>query len=166
MKDIGRVTKPMAEVDSSMRMVTSMMATGKTIELMDTANTPTLMVLNTRDTGLTTSNTVKERSTGQMVPNTKETTNLGKRTDMVNSFGLTNHPTLVTLWTIIFMGMESIDGLTVVNTQATGSAIRCTEMVFSPGLTEESTKVNISMTKNRVMVFSLGLTEDNMMDTG
>ena len=87
----------MAEEDSSMQMVTSMMATGKTTELMDTANTPTLMVLNTRDTGLTTSNTVKERSTGQMVPNTKETTNLEKKTDMVNSFGLINHPTLATL---------------------------------------------------------------------
>jgi hypothetical protein len=64
------------------------------------------------------------------------------------------------------MVMESIDGLTVVNIQAIGSAIRCMAMVFSRGLTEENMKVNILMIKNKVMVSSLGQTEDNTMATG
>ena len=143
-----------------------MMATGRTIELMDTANTLTPMVLNTRDTGSMTSNMVKVKSTGQMVLNTKETTNLVKKTGMDNSFGLINHPMQVILSTIIFTGMESIDGLTVVNILAIGSAIRCMVQVFSRGRTEENMKVNILMTRNRDMVSSPGQTEGNTMDTG
>jgi len=51
MRDTGNTIKPMAEEDSSMLMVISMMVTGKMIKLMDLDNTLTLTVPSTKDIG-------------------------------------------------------------------------------------------------------------------
>ena len=51
MKDTGNSTKPMAEEDSSMLMVISMMVTGKMIKHMDSDNILTLTVLSMKVIG-------------------------------------------------------------------------------------------------------------------
>lgn len=67
-----------------------MMGTGKTTKPMDSANTLTLMEPNTRDIGLTTSNMAREKNTGQMVLNMKETISMERRMEWASSIGLTN----------------------------------------------------------------------------
>jgi len=57
---------------------------------MGLVNTLTLTVPLTKDTGRKINNTVKEKSTGQMAPNTQAITSMEKRKDMVNSNGLTD----------------------------------------------------------------------------
>ena len=68
-----------------------MMDTGKTTKLMDSANILTLTEPNTRDTGLTTSNMAREKNTGQMVLNMKETISMARRMEWASSIGLINH---------------------------------------------------------------------------
>ena len=64
------------------------------------------------------------------------------------------------------MDTENINGLTVVNSQVTGSAIRCTVLASSHGLMVGDTKVNIMMKRNKVMESLRGLTAGNMMVHG
>ena len=142
------------------------MATGRTTELTDTGNTLTLTELSTKDTGLTTSNTVKARSTGLMVPNTRATTNLVRKTDMDSSCGQTNHPTPAISSTIISMATESIDGLMDVNTPATGCVTRCMAAASLLGPMAESMRVSTLTIRSKDMVFSRGQMEDNTTATG
>jgi len=148
-KDTGKWIKPMAEEDLSMLTETSMMATGRTIRLMDTDNTPILMVLSTKDIGLMISNTVKEKNIGQMVPNTKVITNSERKMDLENSTGPTKALMLVNLLITIFMETENTNGLIIENMKDNGSPIRCTEEVSSHGPMEENMKVITTMTKKQ-----------------
>jgi hypothetical protein len=66
-----------------------MMDTGRMTRLMDMDNTLIPMVLNMKDIGLTISNTVKEKNTGQMVHSTKETISSERKMEMVISTGPT-----------------------------------------------------------------------------
>ena len=67
-----------------------------------------------------TNNMDKVKNTGQMVHNMKEPINTVKKTDMVNSFGLTNLLTVVLLSITTFMVTENIDGLITENTLEIG----------------------------------------------
>lgn len=64
------------------------------------------------------------------------------------------------------MDTENTNGLTVVNSQVTGSAIRCTVPDSLHGLMVGATKVNIMMIKSKDMVSLRGLTAGNMMAHG
>ena len=72
MKDIGRMIRPMEEVDSSMQMAIFMMDTGKMIRLMVLDNIPILTEHSTRANGVMTSSTAKVKKSGPMVQNTRE----------------------------------------------------------------------------------------------
>ena len=74
MRDTGRMTRLMVEVDLFMLMEMSMRVNGKMIKHMDMESTCTQMVLNTKDIGGKTSNTVKAKRHGQTEPATKVTT--------------------------------------------------------------------------------------------
>lgn len=108
----------------------------------------------------------KERNTGLMVLNMKEPINLERKTDMDNSFGLTNLLTVEHSSTIIFTVMESTDGPIIESTQETGSITKCMEQVYSPGPMEENMKVTTMMIRNKDMVFSHGRMDVNMMVSG
>ena len=97
-----------------------MMDIGRTIKLMGLGSTHILMVHNMKAIGSMTSNTDKEKNTGQMVHNTKEPINTVKKTDMVNSCGLINPLTAVPLSIIIFTVMVNIDGPITENTLEIG----------------------------------------------
>ena len=166
MKDIGKMIKPMEEVDLSMLMEISMMDTGKTIKLMDMGSILTPTVLNMKDTGSMTSSMVKVKNTGQMVLNTKVIIHLVKRMDLVNSIGLINHHMLETLLIIIFTVMENTSGQIKENIKVIGSQTKCMEQVLSRGLMEESMKVTTTMTKNKDTVNLPGQMEECTMATG
>ena len=129
------------------------MDTGRTIRPMVLVNTLTLMVLNTKGTGKMISKMEKEKSTGQMVPSTKDNTSSVKRTDMDSSSGLTDLVTTETLLTIIFMARVLIPGLMAEFTMETGNRIKCTEEVCSHGPMVVSTKENMLMIKNTAMAY-------------
>ena len=72
MMDIGRMIRPMEEVDSSMQMAIFMMDTGKMIRLMVLDNIPILTEHSTRANGVMTSSTAKVKKSGPMVQNSRE----------------------------------------------------------------------------------------------
>lgn len=149
-----------------MLMETFMMGIGRTTRPMAMDNILILMELNMKVTGLMISSMDKEKSTGQMVHNMKATTNLEKRMGLVNFYGLTNLLIVVTLWTIIFMVVGSIDGPISESTLEIGFRTKCMDPESSRGPMGENMKENIMMTKNKVMEFSLGQMEDNTMVIG
>ena len=63
---------------------------------------------------------VRVKSTGLMVHNMKETTNLEKKMAMAHSFGLINLLTKEILSTITYMAMELTNGLTIESIPAIG----------------------------------------------
>ena len=73
-----------------------MTVSGKMTKRTASESTPIPTELNTKDIGSMTSNMVKERKSGLMVLNTKETINLVKRTGSENFYGLIDPPMKVT----------------------------------------------------------------------
>ena len=65
-----------------------MMDSGKTIKLMALESILIRMEPSTKVTGSMTSNTDREKKSGQMVLSMKEIISLGKRTDSENFYGL------------------------------------------------------------------------------
>jgi hypothetical protein len=165
-KVIGNATKLMVVEDSFMLMETFMTDIGRMIKPMDMDNILIPMVLNTKATGSTISSTVKAKSTGQMVHNTKEHINSVKRTDMDNSSGPIDLATMETLLTIIFTARVHIPGLMAEFTMETGNRIKCTEEVYSHGPMVGSTKENTSTIRNKDMESSTGQMVVSMMGTG
>ena len=108
----------------------------------------------------------KEKKNGLMVRSMKATTNSAKKMDLESFYGLTDLHTKETSETIIFTDTENTNGPMVENSQETGYAIRCMEVVFSLGLMAEDIKVSTTMTKNKVMEFSRGQMEENTMGHG
>ena len=80
-----------------------MMETGRMTRLMAMVAILTPMELSTKGIGKTISNTEKVTNNGLMALNTLAATSLARRTVKVSSFGLTSHPTMVTLWTTTSM---------------------------------------------------------------
>ena len=142
------------------------MDTGGMTKHMATVNTLTQMEQSTKAIGSTTSSTDKAKKNGLMGRSMKETTNSAKKTGLESSYGLTDPSTKVNSSTTISMVMESISGPTAENSQATGSAIRCKEKVYSHGMMEDAIREITLMIKNTVMVFLLGLTAGSMMANG
>lgn len=116
----GRTTRPTEEEDSYMPMAIFTMVTGKMTKHMDSVNILILTELSTRGIGLTTNNMEKVKNIGLMARNMKEIISMEKKMDLGLSFGPINPLTKVILLTIIFMGMELINGQTTENTLVIG----------------------------------------------
>ena len=149
-----------------MLMVIYMMESGKMTKHMVLASTPILTEQNMRVIGLMTSNTVKEKKSGQMVLSMKVIINSERRMEKVNSYGQTDLRMKVSFWITIYMVMESTNGLMEENSLVIGYAIRCMGRVYLPGLMEEDMKVTITMIKNRELECSYGQMVGNMMVHG
>jgi hypothetical protein len=88
MKDGGKTIRLMERADSFMLMETYMMVIGEKTKHMDSVFTVTWMVLSTKETGRKINNMAKEQKHGQMVLVMKETMLRGRNTAMVNLLGL------------------------------------------------------------------------------
>lgn len=142
------------------------MASGKTIRRMVLENTPILTEPSTKVTGLMTNSTDREKKSGLMVLNMKETTNSAKKMAMVNFYGLIDHHTRVDFLTITYMATENINGPMGENLLEIGFVTKCMVRVYSLGPMAEDTKANIMMTRSKVMEFSYGQMVDSMMELG
>jgi len=165
-KATGKMTWLMEKVDSFMLLEIYMMDILKKIRLMAMGNILTPMALNIKDIGLMTYSMGKAVSSGQMALNTKVIISSGKKMAKVNFCMQTNQVMMVILLKTIFMALENISGLTVVNTKETGSMARCMEMALLSGLMVENLTVNILMTISKATVYSHGLMEEGMMVAG
>ena len=87
MKDIGKLIRPMAVADSYTPMATFMPDTGKMTRPTVSASTRTRTAPSMKATGLTINNMVKVKSTGLMVRNMKDSTNMEKKTVTASFFG-------------------------------------------------------------------------------
>ena len=135
-------------------------------KLTDTVNTPTPMVQNMKATGSMTNSTVKEWKNGLMVPSTRVHTNLEKKMDTANFYGLICRLMKVTFWTTIFTDLESIDGLTAVFSKVTGFAIKCMAAVTSVGPMVAHTLATTTTTKSKDTAYSHGLMVASTTATG
>lgn len=133
---------------------------------MASVNTPTQMVLSTRDIGLMISNTVRAKKSGPMVLNMKATTSSARRMVSASSYGQTCQATVVTSEIITFMDMANTNGLMGVSSQATGLTTKCMVAAYSLGQMVESIKVSTLMTRRPAMVCSLGLMVGNTTECG
>lgn len=113
-----------------------------------------------------TSNTVKEKSSGQTELNTKEIIEMVKRRVTASFCGLTPRHTRETSKIMTFKVLESIDGQIKGNSTASGSPTKCMVQVYLLGLMAENMKDSIMTTKNMVTEYSPGQTEEYMMDFG
>ena len=161
MKDIGRMIRPMEEVDSSMQMVIFMMDTGKMIRLMVSGNIPILTEHSTRANGVMTSSTAKVKKSGPMVPSTRGIIISEKSMALDNSTGQIILLIQEISLTTTFKVTASIAGPTQENTQVIGSATRCTAKEYSHGPTRESMKECTMMIRNRVTEYSFGQMVEN-----
>ena len=82
---------------------------------MDLASIHIRMAPCIKVTGSTISSTARVKKSGQMVHNTKETTNLAKRMALVSFYGLIGLCMRESLSITIFMVKESTNGQTVEN---------------------------------------------------
>ena len=142
------------------------MENGKTIKHMDMVFTITLMVPDTKDSGLKINNTEKVRRFGQMVLVMRASTKMERSTVTESSFGLTDQLTPVTSLITTFMVQASTPGLMVDNITVNGLTIKCTELGSSPGTMAEDMKVSTSTTKNKAKECLPGLTVENMTVSG
>lgn len=106
------------------------------------------------------------KKNGQMVPDMKDNTKMGKRKEEENSSGLMVLRMMESSTTIIFTVKDIIDGLTVEPSMVIGNSTRCMAMVFSLGLMAEGMKENISKIRNKVMVRFIGQMVGNTLDNG
>jgi len=93
MRATGKMIRLMVEEDLYTLMEIFTMVSGKMTKPMALVNTLILTVPSMKATGLMINNMVKERKNGQMVRNMKEIINSVKKMALENSYGLTDHHT-------------------------------------------------------------------------
>ena len=125
-----------------------------------------LMELSTRDTGLMTSKTVREKKIGQTVLNMKAITRKERSMVTASSSGLTDHPTMENSVRIRLKAAVGTLGLMVASMTERGTTTRCMAKACSAGLMEESTRASISMIRKKVMVCLLGQMEGSTTAAG
>jgi hypothetical protein len=157
MRDIGRMTWPMARAALFTLMEMFTRVNGLMTRLMEEELTFIWMVLSTLETGEKINNMASELKRGLMGLVMRATMSMGRSMEPVLSNGLMVACTLGNSIIITFMGKECILGPMVENTKENGETIKCMAEEHSNGLMEESTWENTLMIKSKAMVNSFGL---------
>merc|ERR1712217_714452 len=141
-------------------------ANGKTIRLMATEYTTTLMDPSTKDSGRMTSSTAKALKFGQMAQNMLANTPMVTRRERDSFLGPMDPAIMANLLTMIFMEKACISGPTSENMMDSGLEIECTAMASFRGLTIGPTKANTRMTRRMVLGLSNGQMVENTKASG
>lgn len=165
MKVTGRTIKLMEKADSFMLIRMSTWEIGRTIKRMVMVSIYMLMVPNTKENGSMINSKAKVKKSGKTVLSLKVNTWTERNTGMASSSGLMEVNITESSRIIISTAKENTDGQTAELSKANGSSIKCTVMVSLHGMMAGNTKGIIMMTKNKEEVFSHGqMVEDTMVD--
>lgn len=164
--DTGVTIKLTVKVDLFMQTGTYMREIGSMIKLTAEELMNTWMVPNILENGEKIDNTGMVLKVGQIMLNTKETTNMEKNMESEHSNGVMGRHILENFIIIIFTERECIPGQIAEYMRENGDPIKCTVRELLRGLMEENTLVNTSKIRNGVMASLSGLMVGVTVESG